>query len=91
MAKRQTGGDNRERRALAKQARDEGKKASEVGASTSADKQRTRADADDNMTHQEKLDLKNEGKQHTHGAKSQTARPGSRDADSLDREHHPRM
>lgn len=89
MAKRQMGGDNRERRALAKQARDEGKKASEVGASTSAEQQRTRADGD--MTHQEKLDLKNEGKTHTHGAKSQTARPGSRDADSPDRERHPRL
>lgn len=89
MAKRQTGGDNRERRALAKKARDEGLTASEVGATTGADKQRT--SADDDMTHQQKLDLKNEGKQHTHGAKSQTARPGSRDADSLDRERHPRL
>ena len=93
MGGKQMEGDNRERREKAKEARREGKKPSEVGRTLGASKQRT--DADDNMTHQEKLDLKSEGKpdvlrgNRTSGDTPE-ARPGSRDSDTLDRDE-PRL
>jgi hypothetical protein len=86
---KQMEGDNRQRRAAAKQARDEGKSASEVGASTGSSKQQTKAD--ENMTHQEKVDLKREGKHKVIQQNTPEARPGSRDADTPDRQQHPRL
>jgi hypothetical protein len=86
---KQMEGDNRERRQKAKQAHREGKTASEVGASQGASKQRTRAE--ENMTHQEKIDLQREGKHHVIRENTPEARPGSRDADTLDREDLPRL
>jgi hypothetical protein len=89
MAGKQMEGDNKQRRAAAREARQEGKQASEVGASTGSSQQRTRAD--ENMTHQEKLDLKREGKHKVIRENTPEARPGSRDADTPDRQRHPRL
>lgn len=89
MVRKQMEGDSRQRRAAARNAREEGLKASEVGASTGASKQRT--EADENATHQERVDLKREGKQKVISQNTPAARPGSRDPDTLDRERHPRM
>jgi hypothetical protein len=89
MSGKQMEGDNKERRGAAKQARDEGKSASEVGASTGSSQQRTKAPG--TMTHQEKLDLKREGKHKVIRENTPEARPGSRDSDTLDRERHPRL
>jgi hypothetical protein len=86
---KQMEGDNRERRKAAKQARDEGLTASEVGASTGSSKERTRAA--EGMTHQEKLDLKREGKHKVIRQNTPEARPGSRDPDTPDRQRHPRL
>jgi hypothetical protein len=89
MAGKQMEGNNQQRRAAARKAREEGKRASEVGASTGASQQRAEADSD--MSHQEKLDLKREGKHDVIKQNTPEARPGSRDADTLDRERHPRL
>ena len=86
---KQMEGDNRERRKMAKEARDEGKKPSEVGATLGASKQR--AEADDNATHQERIDQIREGKQSILTENTPEAKPGSRDPDTLDRERHPRL
>lgn len=88
MAK-QMEGDNRERRKTAKEARDAGKVPSEIGATLGASKQRTVADPD--MSHQERLDLKKEGKTPSARDNSEAAGPGGRDADTPDRERHPRL
>ncbi|HEX6749240.1 MAG TPA: hypothetical protein VF092_18225 [Longimicrobium sp.] len=80
-------GDEQQRRDAAREAHDHGKLASEVGATTGASKQRT--EAKPNATHQERLDLKREGKVDQDDAPE--ARPGSRDADTLDHERHPRL
>ena len=89
MAGKQMEGDNKQRRAAAREAREHDRKASEVGATTGSSKQRT--EADENATHQERIDLKREGKQKVIRQNTPEARPGSRDADTLDRERHPRM
>jgi D-alanine-D-alanine ligase-like ATP-grasp enzyme len=89
MSGKQMEGDNKERRKMAKEARDEGSRPSEVGATLGASKQRTKADAD--ATHQEKLDLKRQGKHDVIRENTPEAKPGSRDADTLDRERHPRL
>jgi D-alanine-D-alanine ligase-like ATP-grasp enzyme len=89
MSGKQMEGDNKERRKMAKEARDEGKKPSEVGATLGASQQRTKADND--ASHQEKLDLKRQGKHDVIRENTPEAKPGSRDADSLDRERHPRL
>jgi hypothetical protein len=86
---KQMEGDNKQRRAKAKRARDEGKKPSEVGATMGASKQRNESDS--GMTHQEKLDLKREGKHDVIRENTPEARPGSRDSDTADRERHPRL
>ncbi len=86
---KQMEGDNTERRKLAKDARDAGKAPSEVGATLGSSKQATEADAD--MTHQQRLDLKREGKHEVTAANTPTARPGSRDPETADRESHPRL
>jgi hypothetical protein len=89
MSGKQMEGDNKQRRAAAKKARDEGKSASEIGASTGASQQRAKADS--KMSHQEKLDLQRQGKQDVIRENTPEARPGSRDAETLDRERHPRL
>jgi hypothetical protein len=89
MAGKQMEGDNKQRRAAAKAARDSGQQASEVGATKGASQQRAKADGD--ATHQEKLDLQRQGKHKVIRENTPEARPGSRDADTLDREQHPRL
>jgi hypothetical protein len=89
MAGKQMEGDNRQRRATAREARDQGVKPSEVGGSQGSSKQRAEADA--GATHQEKIDQIREGKQEVIRENTPEARPGSRDADTADRERHPRM
>jgi hypothetical protein len=86
---KQMEGDNRERRNKAKQARREGKTPSEVGATLGASKQRN--EAEENMTHQERLDLKREGKHDVIQQNTPEARPGSRDPDTPDRQGLPRL
>lgn len=85
---KQMEGDNRERRKMAKEAREEGKRPSEIGATTGASKQRQKAPA--NATHQQKLDLKREGKTPSVRETPPEANPGGRDSDTLDRERYPR-
>ncbi len=83
-------GNEEQKRQAAREARDEGKRASEVGASTGGSQQRTEARG--NMSHQERLDLKREGKpDKLEQDKVPTARPGSRDPDTLDHEKYPRL
>lgn len=89
MGGKQMEGDNRERRATAKEAREAGKKPSEVGATLGASKQRT--EASENASHQEKLDLKRQGKHDVIRENTPEASPGNRDPDTLDRERHPRL
>jgi hypothetical protein len=89
MAGKQMEGDNKQRRAAAKKARDAGKAPSAVGATQGASQQRAKADS--GMSHQEKLDLQREGKQDVIRENTPEARPGSRDADTPDRERHPRI
>jgi hypothetical protein len=83
-------GNEEQKRQAARDAREEGKSASEVGASTGASQQRVEAKG--NMTHQERLDLKREGKpDKLEQEKQPEARPGSRDPDTLDHEKYPRL
>ena len=89
MGGRQMEGDNRERRRLARAARDEGAQPSAVGATLGASKQRTKAPA--RATHQQRVDLIREGKHNVLSANTPKARPGSRDPDTPDRESHPRL
>lgn len=89
MGGKQMQGDSDQRRNAAQDARESGQKASEVGATTGGAKQRT--ESDENSSHQEKLDLKREGKQDVIAQNTPEARPGSRDPDSPDRERHPRL
>ena len=70
-------GDNEQRRAAAREAREAGKSPSEVGATTGAHKQTKQARG--NASHQEKMELKNEGKQDP--GTSGKPRPGNRDTD----------
>jgi hypothetical protein len=86
---KQMEGDNRERRRLAKAAREEGKKPSEVGATLGASKQR--AEADDDMSHQQRIDMIREGKHNVISENTPEAKPRSRDGDTADRESHPRL
>ena len=82
-------GNEEQKRQAARDAREEGKRPSEVGATTGASQQRT--EAKKNMSHQERLDLKREGKPDQLAENTPTARPGSRDPDTLDRERFPRL
>lgn len=88
MVRKQMEGDNEERRNRAREARREGKAPSEVGRTLGASKQRTEAKG--NMTHQEKIDLKREGKQDIIRQNTPEARPGNRDRDTLDQDE-PRL
>jgi hypothetical protein len=81
-------GDNRHRRRMAKEAKKAGKKPSEIGATKGASQQRTKAARA--MTHQEKFDLRREGKQDNPEMSTPVARPGSRDRETPDRERYPR-
>lgn len=83
-------GNEEQKRQAARDAREEGKSASEVGATTGGSQQRTEAKG--NMTHQQRLDLKREGKpDKLEQEKQPQARPGSRDADTPDQERFPRL
>jgi len=91
MSGKKMEGSEEQKQAAAREAKEHGKKPSEVGATTGASKQR--AEASKNDTHQERLDQKHEGKQdtlHDEGSGPE-ARPGSRDPDTLDQEQHPRL
>jgi hypothetical protein len=88
MGGKQMEGDNKERRKQAKQARDADTSPSATGATKGASGQRNKADR--NMSHQEKIDLQREGKHDVISENTPEARPGSRDADTADRERHPR-
>lgn len=88
MSGKQMEGNEQQKRAAAREAKEEGKSPSETGATTGASKQPTKASED--MTHQQKLDLKREGKHDVIGANTPEARPGSRDSDTPDRQRHPR-
>ncbi len=88
MSGKQMEGNNEQRRNAAREARRAGKSASEVGRTLGASKQRT--EADENMTHQERIDLIREGKHSVISQNTPEARPGSRDPDTLDRDE-PRL
>lgn len=75
-------GDANQKRQAARDAKAQGKKPSEMSATTGASKQRKKAPND--ATHQEKMDLKHEGKQRGRQEQdTERARPGpnSRDRD----------
>jgi hypothetical protein len=88
MAGKKMEGNEQQKRQAARDAREAGHDPSEVGATTGASKQR--ADAHQSMSHQERLDMKREGKPEVIRENTPEARPGSRDADTLDRERFPR-
>lgn len=85
MGDKEMEGDNAERRALAKAARDAGETPSAVGAS------KQRSEASDDMSHQQRVDLGREGKHDVLAATTPEARTGGRDADGAHRESHPRL
>lgn len=89
MSGKKMEGNEEQRRAAAREARAHGKSASEIGATLGASKQRVEASPE--MTHQERIDLKRQGKQDGAVNGPPEARPGSRDPDTLDRETHPRL
>jgi hypothetical protein len=70
-------GDNEQRRRLAREARRQGRRPSEVGATLGASKQRKETEA--GASHQERLATKREGKRGP--GTSGKPRPGSRDID----------
>jgi hypothetical protein len=74
-------GDANQKRAAARDAKAAGKTPSEMKATTGASKQRKEASGD--ATHQEKMDLKHEGKKggSKASARNERARPGSREKD----------
>jgi hypothetical protein len=86
---KQMEGDNRERRKMAKEARDEGKKPSEIGATLGASKQR--AEDDGSETHQERIDQIRQGKHDVIRENTPEAKPGSRDGETADRERYPNL
>lgn len=71
-------GNEEQRRAAARQARQQGKRPSEMSATQGASKQRKEAPA--KASHQERLDQKHEGK-NASGRAGERARPGNRDSD----------
>jgi hypothetical protein len=82
-------GSEEQKRQAARDAREEGKSASEIGATTGGSQQRTEASG--GMSHQQRLDLKREGKPDQLTEETPAARPGSRDPDTLDQERFPRL
>lgn len=79
MAKhaRQMEGNEEQRRAAAREAREKGMSASEAGATQGASKQRRKAKNPE--SHQEKLEMRDHGKQG--GATRNSPRPGNREED----------
>ena len=75
---REMEGDNEQRRAAAREARERGERPSEVGATQGASKQRKEAPND--ASHQEKMELKHEGKQGKQKP-GEDPRPGNRETD----------
>ena len=88
MGGKQMEGNEEQRRDAAREAREAGKDPSETGATTGSTQQRTKAGEGD--THQERVDLKREGKPDRISENTPETRPGSRDAETLDRERFPR-
>lgn len=82
-------GSPEQKRQAARDARDEGKSASEIGASTGSSQQRQEAKG--NMSHQQRVDLEREGKQDQLSENTPAVRPGSRDSDTPDQEKYPRL
>lgn len=77
---RKSEGDENQKRAAAREAKAQGKRPSEMSATTGASKQTKKAPS--NASHQEKLDLKHEGKTaRTQEDDRERARPGSQDRD----------
>jgi hypothetical protein len=74
---RQMEGDAEQRRAAAREARREGKRPSEVSATLGASKQRKESKR--GASHQERLEMRAEGKQGARGVSR--ARPGNRERD----------
>lgn len=70
-------GDNEQRRRAAKEARDEGKRPSEVGATLGASKQRK--ELSKSASHQERMETRSEGKRGP--GTSGKPRPGNRETD----------
>lgn len=89
MSGKKMEGSEEQKRQAARDAREQGKQASEIGASSGASQQRAESERSD--SHQEKLDLKRQGKHEMTGANTPEARPGSRDPDTPDREKYPRL
>jgi hypothetical protein len=80
MPHKSSEGSEEQRRAKARQARAEGKRPSEMGASTGASKQLKSAKA--GASHQERLEQRNEGKEaKSEKSGSSKPRPGNRDTD----------
>jgi hypothetical protein len=75
---RELEGDNEQRRAAAKKARDAGKRPSEVSATLGASKQRKEAKR--SASHSERVEQRSEGKQ-GQLARKEKPRPGNRDRD----------
>jgi hypothetical protein len=75
---RELEGDNEQRRAAAKKARDSGKRPSEVSATLGASKQRKEAKR--SASHSERVEQRSEGK-HGQLARKEKPRPGNRDRD----------
>jgi hypothetical protein len=77
---REQEGDNEQRRAKAREAREQGKRPSEVSATLGASKQRKSASR--SASHQERMDTKQEGKEaKVAKGSSGKPRPGNRDTD----------
>ena len=89
MGGKKTEGSEEQKRQAARGAREAGKSASEIGTTTGGSQQRTEARGD--MSYQQRLDLKREGKPDQRTEDTPEARPGSRDADTLDQERFPRL
>jgi hypothetical protein len=77
MAKRAPEGNPDQKRKAAREAKAQGKRPSEMGATTGASQQYKSAPR--NASHQERLELKNEGK--ANPKPGNKARPGNRDED----------
>lgn len=78
MSGKQMEGDNRQRREKAKEAREQGERPSEQSATLGASQQRKEAPA--NATHEEKLELKSEGKLASNRSNAPTPKPRSNDS-----------
>jgi hypothetical protein len=72
-------GSPEQKRQAAREAREEGKKPSEMSATTGGSQQQKRSD--DSQSHEEQMDLRSEGKpEQLHHRDQAEARPRSRDA-----------